>query len=175
MNSPQEGSEGYRTGELQENLNLLRQTYLFPALPMESLKVFAYMCTRETIKAGDYLYRQGEDDGQALLVMDGRAVLLREDNDKESEILEYGPGAFVGSMALLGEMHRLFSLRAVTDVTCLILTREKFNSTLQQFPQAAPKILKLLVRQINAWEERFLVSRSEGCEACLHKIGVSMI
>jgi CRP-like cAMP-binding protein len=175
MNSPQEGSENFKAGELQENLALLRQTYLFPALPMESLKVFAYMCTRETVKAGDYLFRQGEDDGQAIMILTGTAVLIREDNGRETEILRYDPGAFLGSMALLGEMHRLFSLRADTDLLCLILTRQKFSSTLNQFPQAVPKIMKLLVRQINTWEERFLVSRTEGCEACLHKIGVSMI
>jgi CRP-like cAMP-binding protein len=175
MSWPQEGSKNFQAGELQENLALLRQTYLFPDLPMESLKVFAYMCMRETVKAGDYLFRQGEDDGQAILILTGAAVLIREENGRETEILEYGPGAFLGSMALLGEMHRLFSLRAVSDLVCLILTRQKFNSTLHQFPQAVPKIMNLLVRQINAWEERFLVSRSEGCEACLHKIGVSMI
>ena len=35
------------SSEYQENLDILRQTYFFSGLPLESLKVFAYLCTRE--------------------------------------------------------------------------------------------------------------------------------
>jgi hypothetical protein len=47
--------------EYQENLDILRQTYFFSGLPLESLKIFAYLCTREKFKEGEVLHplRQG--------------------------------------------------------------------------------------------------------------------
>jgi len=44
--------------EYQENLGILRQTYFFSGLPLESLKIFAYLCTREKFREGEFLFRQ---------------------------------------------------------------------------------------------------------------------
>ena len=65
--------------ELDQNLELLRQTYLFSGIPLETLKVFAYLCSREKFQEGEYLFRQGEDDGQAFYIISGHAVLEREE------------------------------------------------------------------------------------------------
>ncbi|UCG08371.1 MAG: hypothetical protein JSV83_06915, partial [Desulfobacterales bacterium] len=50
--------------ELEQNLEFLRQTYFFSGIPLEALKVFAYLCTREKFKKDEYLFQQGEDDAQ---------------------------------------------------------------------------------------------------------------
>ena len=44
--------------ELEQNLEFLRQTYFFSGIPLEALKVFAYLCTREKFKSGEYIFRQ---------------------------------------------------------------------------------------------------------------------
>ena len=64
--------------ELDQNLELLRETYLFSVVPLEALKVFAYLGNREKFKQGEYLIHQGEDDGQAFYIIDGLATLERE-------------------------------------------------------------------------------------------------
>jgi len=64
MNSSEKNSDR-PSCEFQDNLNLLRQTYFFSGLPLETLKVFAYLCTRESFDPGEQLFRQGEEDGQA--------------------------------------------------------------------------------------------------------------
>ena len=52
MNSPEKNSE-HPHSEFQDNLNLLRQTYFFSGLPLETLKVFAYLCTRQKFDPGE--------------------------------------------------------------------------------------------------------------------------
>ena len=59
------------SSEFQENLELLRQIYFFSGLPLETLKVFAYLCTREKFKPDEYIFNQDEDDGQAFYIIKG--------------------------------------------------------------------------------------------------------
>jgi CRP-like cAMP-binding protein len=108
-------------------------------------------------------------------ILSGKVRLVHADEDGEQMIRDYGTGEFLGGMTLLGGMHRLFSLKALTEVTCLILSREKFSSTIKQFPDLMPKIVESVVERISAWEERFLVSRAESCEVCVQKVGFSLI
>ena len=149
-----EKNESCPTCEFQKNLNILREIYFFSALPIDSLKVFAYLCTRENFKPGDYLFTQDDDDGQAFYLVSGEAV-FQSLSDLPSDAL--------------------FSLKASTPVTCLILSREKFVHAMNQYPQLMSNIFHAVVEKIHHWEELFLSERSEGCKACRQKIGVSLI
>ena len=175
MDSLEEKTEVCLSCEFQENLNILRETYFYSALPLEVLKVLTYLCTRETFKPGDHLFSQDDDDGQAFYIISGKVQLTYSDESGEKIVREYDPEVFIGGLALMGAMRRLFTLQALTDTTCLVLTREKFLRAMAQFPDQMPKIFKALVERICIWEERFLVAVNEKCEACRQKIGVSLI
>ena len=163
--------------ELDQNLELLRQTYLFSVVPLEALKVFAYLCSREKFKEGEYLFRQGEDDGQAFYMISGLAVLERieGEGDLVRTIRQCSEGEFLGGLSLMGSMQRLFSLKATSEVNCLIIAREKFTRTLSQFQDLMPSLVKALVGGVGGWEKGFLSSRADKCGDCLQDLGVSLL
>lgn len=161
--------------EFKENLNILRDTYFFSGFPLETLKVFAYLCTREKFKPGEYLFRQGEEDDRAFYVIEGRLGLEYSKNGEAATIREFRAGEFIGSLTLLGEMGRLFSLRAMEETSCLVLNREKFTKALEQFPEVMPKIFKAVTHAIGHWEDRFLADRTDRCSACMSQLGVSLL
>ena len=163
------------SSELEENLEILRQTYFFSGLPLETLKIFAYLCTREKFKKEEYIFRQHEDDGRAFYLIDGSAILERTDNGNDRQIRDCKAGEFIGGLTLLGEVRRLFSLKANEDTVCLVLEREKFGKALQQFPDIMPRIFKAVAKSIDSWEERFLTGRGDMCGECLENLGVSLI
>ncbi|HIJ55509.1 MAG TPA: Crp/Fnr family transcriptional regulator [Deltaproteobacteria bacterium] len=175
MNSSEGKTDTGLSCEFQENLNLLRETYFFTGFPLEALKVFAYLCKREVFKEGEYLFSTGDDDGQAFFVISGKTRLYFGNDDQEYAVRDYDEGAFLGGLSLIGQMRRLFSLQAVTETTCLILTREKFTRAMEQFQDQVPRIFKTLIDRILQWEERFLADFDTGCEACRKKVGVSII
>lgn len=175
MNSSPERNEGYRTSEFQENLGLLRNIYFFASLPIENLKVLAYICTRETFKEGEFLFQQDDDDGQAFYIISGKAGLEHKDESGDHKIRDYEAEEFLGGLGLLSNMRRRFSLKAMTDVTCLILTRDKFLMTMEQFPELMPRIIKSVVEKISSIEGRFLASSSESCETCKQMTGFSLL
>jgi len=90
------------SSEFQENLEILRQIYFFSGLPLETLKIFAYLCTREKFKQGEYIFRQNEDDGLAIYVVNGKARLEREDDGETAEVRDCEAGEFLGGVNLVG-------------------------------------------------------------------------
>jgi CRP/FNR family cyclic AMP-dependent transcriptional regulator len=174
MNLSAENNESCKSCEFDENLKILREIPFFSGLPLETLKVLAYLCTTETFKQGDYLFHQDDDDGQAFYFIQGKAELMRTGETEEERIREYAEGSFIGGLTLMGSLRRLFSLKALTDVTCLILTRDKFSRTMDQFPALMPKVIAAQITSIRSWEERFLMALDKNCPACKTKIGISL-
>jgi len=161
--------------EFQDNLEILRQTYFFSGLPLETLKIFAYLCTREKFRDGEHIFRQDEDDGQAFYIIEGQARLERADNGKTVDIRDCKTGEFIGGLTLLGETRRLFSLKSVTDTTCLVMDRGKFLKTMEQFPNLLAKICNAVAKSIDTWEDRFLSDRGDQCGECMNRLGVTLI
>jgi CRP-like cAMP-binding protein len=92
-----------------------------------------------------------------------------------TQVREYNSAEFIGGLSLLGETKRLFSLKAVSDTTCLVLNREKFSKTIEQFPHLLVKICNAVAKSIDLWEERFLSDRADQCGECLSQLGVTLI
>ncbi|MBW2427785.1 MAG: cyclic nucleotide-binding domain-containing protein [Deltaproteobacteria bacterium] len=173
--SSSETNKSTPSSEFQENLEILRQIYFFSGLPLETLKIFAYLCTREKFKQGEHIFRQDEDDGQAFYIIGGRARLERQDNGETRKVRDCETGEFLGGLTLLGETRRLFSLKSVSDTTCLVLNREKFSKTMGQFPDLMMKICKAVAHSIDTWEKRFLTSQGDQCGECMERLGVTLI
>ena len=174
MNLSAKNNESCESCEFEENLKILREIPFFSRIPLETLKVLAYLCTRETFKQGDYLFNQNDDDGQAFYIISGKARLMHTNGGDEQEIRDYAEGTFLGGLTLMGNMGRLFSMKALSDVTCLILTRDKFSRVMNQYPDLMPKIITAIISTIRSWEERFLTASDESCTACKKRIGVSL-
>ena len=90
------------SSEFEENLQLLRQIYFFSGLPLETLKIFAYLCTRAKFKEGEHIFRQNEDDGHAVYIVTGKARLEREDNGEAMKIRDCESGEFLGGADFTG-------------------------------------------------------------------------
>src|SRR5205085_8853104 len=63
------------------------------------------------VKKGKSLVEQGEEGNEVFLLFDG---VLSVEIDGEA-VTEFGPGAILGEMAIVGEGKRVATLRAVTD------------------------------------------------------------
>ncbi|EMG38332.1 cyclic nucleotide-binding protein [Desulfocurvibacter africanus PCS] len=164
-----------KTSEYAENLALLREISFFAGLPLEPLKVLAYLCERERFGVGEYLFRQNDPEGKAFHILSGRAELQREDMGHVKALSDYMQGAFIGGLSLLADTNRLFSLRSVDETVCLTLTRERFAKTLGQFPDIVPKLLVAVVKSVSSWESQFFLDHAEICELCRSRMGVSLI
>lgn len=172
MNSSTEPKQA--PSEYQANLEILMQIPLFSGLPIEPLKLLAYFCKRENFKAGEIIFQQHELDENAYFIISGTARLILE-NGGEEVISEFRESAFIGGLSMFFGMKRLFTLRAETAVTCLMLSRERFQKTLERFPDITPKLFEGLVKTIYEWEIRIVSEYNPQCEKCRGSIGVTLV
>jgi CRP-like cAMP-binding protein len=147
--------------EFKQNLEILRQIEFFAGLPMETLKVFAYLCVREIFPPAEYLYRQDDEDDHAFHVLSGELVLTREIDGREQTIQTYRAGEFIGGLSLLASARRLFSLKAEQETECLVLSGEKFTKAIAQFPELTPRIFKSVAERIREWDRRLIFDMTE--------------
>ncbi len=163
--------------EFKENLALLRSIDLFAGLPLEPLKVLAYLCARQTFRAGELLFGRADDDGQSFFMLAGEVEMIGPGADDADTVVlrRYGPGSFIGGLALMGNMPRLFTLRAAGRVSCLVLSRAKFARVLERFPEVAPRILRNIVEQIRSWESGLIKEMATEGQACCRNLGVSLL
>jgi CRP/FNR family transcriptional regulator, cyclic AMP receptor protein len=176
MNSSQEKDKVCIICEFQENLATLREIDFFSELPLDLLKIIAYLCAQEKYQEGDFLINKGEDDGQAFYIISGRAGLMYDSENKESHMIhEYGPGKFIGGLSLIGKMRRLFSLKAIEDTLCLVLTREKFSKAIAQFPDITPRLFQAVITRILNWEEKMFLEQGLNSDTINRIAGVSLV
>lgn len=160
--------------EYQANLEVLVQLPLFTGLPLEPLKVLAYLCRRETYQPGEVIFHEHEVDPSAYYLLEGKAILITE-SDGEAEYSAFGERDLIGSMSLFCDLKRLFSLKAQTRVVCLVLSREKFLKVVERFPEISLKMVQAIFLGVHAWEERWLREHARECDHCRPKIGVSLV
>ncbi|MFZ7125067.1 MAG: Crp/Fnr family transcriptional regulator [Desulfobacterales bacterium] len=175
MNSKAEEHDASCKCEYTENLELLRQIDFFSGFPIEKLKIMAYLCTRESFAAEEQLFAQSEDDGQAFFIISGQVELTHERNGAPEVVERFGPGAFLGGLSLLGRMRRLFALKATEKTVCLVMSRDKFVRSIEQFPELVPKLLNAVAERIRSWEKRHLFDMIEKNEPLAGRAGVSIL
>lgn len=143
---------------MDENLEILRNVPAFSCIPLDRLKIYAYLSKRMNFKAGDFLFRHGDDDDRGYIMISGRAQMIREYEDHSIILGEFREGDFFGGLALLSDIKRLFSVKAVTDILCLTMNRESFRKLMIQFPEIAVRVLDIMIKRVVAMEERVLQS-----------------
>ncbi|MBW1979690.1 MAG: cyclic nucleotide-binding domain-containing protein [Deltaproteobacteria bacterium] len=150
--------------ELEKDLQVLRNVPAFSVVPLETLRLYAYLSRRLCYRQGTFLFRQDEPDSRGYILVSGTAQLLREYPDRTVELQVLKEGDFFGGLALLADIRRLFSARALTTVECLTLDRESFRRLLKQFPEVGIKVLEVMVNRVVKMQARVLEECSKYSE-----------
>ena len=103
-------------------LALLRAIPMFAPLPRLTLERLARRLVPVSARDGTWIIRQGEGGDRFYVVESGETEVSIDDRVIRTE----GPGAFFGEIALLRDIPRTASVRAVTDVQMLALARRPF-------------------------------------------------
>lgn len=104
---------------------------------------------RYTIGPGIVMMRQGERADRAWLIESGELeVLLTLPDGGTRRLSVVGKGAVVGEMALIDDGERSATVRSLTEVACVEVTREAFRGLLKRSPPLASFLLQSLIAAI---------------------------
>lgn len=157
---------------MQQNLELLKELPFFHTFPEKAVKLLAFLAKRLSLGAGELLLDEGEDHGQAYVLLSGELELLKGIDGKLHAVRRYTAGDFLGVFSLLGSMPSLFALRATADSTLLTIGREHFAKILEQFPETGKLALRAFLEELHQWERRNL---AEADNPYLNQAGATML
>ena len=154
---------GRRRCELDQNVEILRRVPTFSGIPIERLKLYAYLSQRRHYRAGEFVFRQGESGSLGYVVICGKAQVIGELKTHSILLNEFGEGDFFGGLALLSDAARLFSVRAVNDLECLTIDRETFQKLFVQFPEVGLRTLNFMIRRVAQMQQKLKQAQIDEC------------
>jgi CRP-like cAMP-binding protein len=100
---------------------------LLEGIPEVELADLARLLRRRDLRAGEVLWREGEDALAMVLIAEGRvSVSLRLPGDRAVEVTSMGPGEVLGEIPLLDGGQHPTTARVSEDATLLSLSRADF-------------------------------------------------
>mmetsp|Transcript_110621 Transcript_110621/g.277098 ORF Transcript_110621/g.277098 Transcript_110621/m.277098 type:complete len:405 (-) Transcript_110621:41-1255(-) len=108
-------------------LGVLKQSFLFNTLELESLNILVGAMIEKGVKTGERLIQEGDDGDVMYVIEKGVADCSKKIDGAEKVVKTCGAGDFFGELALLYNCPRAASVDAKEDLTLWQLDRETFN------------------------------------------------
>ena len=117
---------------------------MFSMCTNKELQVIARLSTEREVAAGKELTKEGTPGREFIIVLDGTAVATR----KGRTVHRFGPGDYLGEIALLDPGERTATVVAETPMTIAVVSPSEFGDMLDEVPALAHKVMRGLARQI---------------------------
>ncbi len=125
----------------------LRSTPVFAGLDPEILERLVAHASVVSLKAGEWLFRQGEPADALYALVAGRLEVVLE-GDRETLLNVKHPGGVIGELALLSGAGRSASVRARRDSRLLRLRRADFERVLEDEPAVQRALMATMAAQL---------------------------
>jgi MFS family permease len=99
------------------HVDILARVPLFAPLPMSTLERLASQLEEVSLPAGSVVLQEGDPGDRFYVIAEGDVEIMGR---------RHGPGDFFGEIALLRDVPRTATVRALTDVRLLTLDRDEF-------------------------------------------------
>jgi diguanylate cyclase (GGDEF)-like protein len=139
------------SGLRDEATALLATAGICADLDAEELSRVSVLLTAVDIRAGSWLFRQGDPGDRLYLVGTGRVSILVERTDGElMPLASFERGSFFGEMSIIDGEPRSAGCRAEVDSTLFALSRRKFFTLKREHPRSAYKIMRRMLLDAKA-------------------------
>lgn len=129
---------------LQKDVEILRNIPLFAKIDPTRLKLLAFTSEHLTFADGDELFHQGDIGDAAYIILRGKAEVLVDTPNGPVKVAELGENEILGEIAILCDVPRTATVRAVTELAALRIAKDAFFNLTTQFPEVGVEIMQEL-------------------------------
>lgn len=133
---------------LNDEMELLSKIPLFANIHPSKRKLLAFTSNKLTFSAGQNLFRQGDIGKSAYIIMTGEAEVLVEQTNGAISIAKLGTHELIGEIAILIDVPRTATVRAVTELTALEISKETFLQMVTEFPEIGIEVMRELAHRL---------------------------
>jgi len=145
---------------LKDEVQMLRQVPLFARVEPAKLKLLAFTSDRVSYDAGEILFHQGDFGDAAYVILAGNADILVETSGGMIKVAEAEKNAIVGEIAILCDVTRTATVRALLPVEALRIGREQFLKLLSDFPEITIEVMRVLAARLTQTTSELTAARS---------------
>tara|TARA_Y100001970_G_scaffold269322_1_gene361659 strand:+ start:42915 stop:43361 length:447 start_codon:yes stop_codon:yes gene_type:complete len=135
---------------LNEEVEALRRVPLFAKIEPSKLKLLAFTSERLTFAAGRELFHEGDAGDAAYIILEGKADIVIDTPNGELAVAKVGKNDLIGEIAILIDVPRTATIRAETELTALVITKDLFFQMINEFPDMAVEIMRELAHRLEA-------------------------
>lgn len=125
---------------ISERVAFLKRIHLFRGLDDDQLAAAAAKFSVATFKAGDVVFRQGDEARSFFLIYSGTVRVMRVEKKTELQLAILVPDDYFGEEALRTKEHQSASIYAQTDALLLVLSRDDLQALLKQIRILKPNL-----------------------------------
>jgi CRP-like cAMP-binding protein len=133
---------------IKDEVAVLRRIPLFAHIDPVKLKLLAFTSERIAFEAGQTLFVQGAEGDAAYVIIEGRAEVLVDTASGPVQLAVMERTAIVGEVAILCDVPRTATLRALTHLDTLRIAKQQFLDLVVEFPELAVEIMKTLALRL---------------------------
>ncbi|MDD2882578.1 MAG: cyclic nucleotide-binding domain-containing protein [Rhodoferax sp.] len=138
---------GSASGYLDEIYEVVKALSLFEGFSVSEYSKFCeYMSCYGALR-GDTILNEGTEGSFLVIVLTGQVDVMKNDGTGRRKLVtRVGPGGFLGEMSLIDGRQRFASCVATQPTDFAVLTRDKLNTIMLEYPRLANKVLLLVLQ-----------------------------
>lgn len=144
----EEGSDGHGRSLAEA----LRSVPIFEQLSESDLNTLASSIAVQRLEKGEILFDEGAMADAAYVIETGELHVLKSAGDREILLSVLTPGDVVGEMALIDNAPRMAGVKAAEDTTLHVLSKDTFDSLIEQSASAARAMFDIMVGRLRSTE-----------------------
>lgn len=145
---------------LNETVEAMREVPMFRNVDPKRLRLFAFMGETLTFRSGERLFEKGDDGDAAYVVIKGSVDVLVPTDQGEASVAVLGEKEIFGEMAVLCDQPRTTAIAAKTDLVALRLDRSVILNLLQEFPDIALEMIRVLAGRLETTTRDLAAARA---------------
>lgn len=131
-------------------LDVLINLPIFDTLDSDELRIATRYMNLMDVREGEIVFKEGDQGNYVCFVVNGLLEVIKGvDTGNQVVIATLGKNRSIGEMAVIDDFPRSATVRVKKSGTLLILTREGFDSVLEDHPGTGVKIIKGLARLLS--------------------------
>ena len=145
---------------LEQEVELIRQFPIFSKIQPAMQKLLCFSADRLKFDAGQVIFNAGDVGDSAYVIIDGTVEISVPTPSGPIVINNMGKNDLLGEIAIVGEVPRTATAKALTKLETLKISKELFMKIIRENPDAAIELIKILASRLASTTNQLTRTRS---------------
>ena len=145
---------------LDQEVELIRQFPIFSKIQPAMQKLLCFSAERLTYDAGQVMFNAGDSADAAYVVIEGTVEISVPTPSGPIVINTMTKNEILGEIAIVGDVPRTATAKAVTKLETLKISKELFIKIIRENPDAAIELIRILAARLASTTSQLTRTRS---------------